>query len=142
LALDLLFPPSQAADWPEDLGMRKMRAYLLLAFLVVQCFTAMAQTNEPPKKSPAEVMRDLRLKMLTTPPAEFGHRQTPESPRVYGVLMDWPLEAATVSVVSFSSGDASIYTTGTFGVLAMTEFEQLPAAMAGGLTWRRGSAGA
>jgi hypothetical protein len=30
--------------------------------------------------------------------------------------MDWPIDAGIVSVVSFSSGDASIYTTGTFGV--------------------------
>ena len=30
--------------------------------------------------------------------------------------MDWPIESGAVSVVSFSSGDASVYTTGTFGV--------------------------
>src|SRR5882672_6762339 len=93
-----------------------MRPCLLIAFLVVGCFTAMSQTNEPPKKSPAELMRDMRLKMLTTPPADFGQKPTQEFPRVCGVLMDWPIDAGTVSVVSFSSGDASIYTTGTFGV--------------------------
>jgi hypothetical protein len=31
--------------------------------------------------------------------------------------MDWPMEAAIVSVMSSSAGDASIYTTGTFGVM-------------------------
>jgi hypothetical protein len=64
--------------------------------------------NEPSKKSPAEVMRELRLKMLTTSPAEFGQKPTPEYPRAYGVLMDWPVETGTVSVVSLSSGDAFI----------------------------------
>jgi hypothetical protein len=77
----------------------------------------MSQTNEPQKKGAAEMMRELRLNMLTTPGTEFGQKQTPEYPRVYGVLMDWPLDSATVSVVAFSSGDASIYTTGAFGVI-------------------------
>jgi hypothetical protein len=31
--------------------------------------------------------------------------------------MDWPIETATVSVMSSSVGDASIYTTATFGVM-------------------------
>jgi len=77
----------------------------------------MSQTNELPKKSPAELMRELRLKMLTTTPEGFGQKATKEFPRVCGVLMDWPIDAVTISVVSFSSGDASLYTTGTFGVL-------------------------
>jgi hypothetical protein len=76
----------------------------------------MSQTNQPPKKSPAEIMRELRLKMLTTGAAELGLKPTPEYPRVFGVLMDWPIEAGTVTVVSLSTGDASIYTTATFGV--------------------------
>jgi hypothetical protein len=55
--------------------------------------------------------------MLTAPAAELGQKPSTEYPRVYGVLMDWPIEQGTVSVVSFSSGDSSIYTTGTFGVI-------------------------
>jgi hypothetical protein len=94
-----------------------MRSYLLIAILVVGAITAMSQTNEPPKESPAEVMRELRLKMLTTHPADFGLKSTPEYPRACGVLMDWPIDRATVSVVSLSSGDASVYSTGTFGVI-------------------------
>lgn len=77
----------------------------------------MSQTNQPSKGNPAEMMRELRLKMLTTLPAEFSLKPTQEYPRVYGILMDWPIERATVSVVSLCSGDASIYTTGSFGVI-------------------------
>jgi hypothetical protein len=94
-----------------------VRPELIIAVLIVGSFNAMPQTNEPPKKSPPEVMRELRLKMLTTPPAELGQKTSPEYPRVHGVLMDWPIERGTVSVISLSSGDASIYTTGTFGVI-------------------------
>lgn len=65
----------------------------------------------------AEVMRQLRIKMLTNSPAELGQKSSSEFPRVCGVVMDWTIESGpVVSVISLSTGDASIYTTGTFGV--------------------------
>jgi hypothetical protein len=76
----------------------------------------MSQTNESPKRMNAEVMRDLRLKMLAAP-LELNLKPTQDYPRVCGVLMDWPIELGTITVVSLSTGDASIYTTGTFGVI-------------------------
>jgi hypothetical protein len=94
-----------------------MRPLPLIAFLIAVTFTAMPQTNEPPRKSPAEMMREMRLKQLTMVPSEFGEKPTAEFPRVCAVIMDWPIEAATVTVVARTTGDASIYTTGTFGVL-------------------------
>jgi hypothetical protein len=77
----------------------------------------MPQTNQPAKKRPAEMMREMRLKQLTMVPTEFDQKPTLEFPRVCGVLMDWPIEAGTVTVVARATGDASIYTTGTFGVI-------------------------
>jgi hypothetical protein len=93
-----------------------MRPVLLIAFLIAGCFTAMSQTNEPPKKSPDELMREMRLKQLIMPPGEFSQKPTAEFPRVCAVLMDWPIEVGTVTVVSRTTGDASVYTDGTFGV--------------------------
>ncbi|MGA3266185.1 MAG: hypothetical protein ABSE16_05110 [Verrucomicrobiota bacterium] len=97
-----------------------MRQWLLISFLIAGCLTAMPQTNEPPKKTPAEMMREMRLKQLTMLPSEFGEKPTAEFPHVSGVLMDSPVEAGTVTftstVVARTTGDASIYTTGTFGV--------------------------
>jgi len=94
-----------------------MRLLLLTAFLIAKFFTAMSQTNEPPKKSPAATMREMRLKQLTMLPSESGEKPTAEFPHVSGVLMDWPIETETVTVVARTTGDASIYTTGTFGVI-------------------------
>ena len=94
-----------------------MRPLLFIAFLITGTFTAMSQTNEPPRKSPAEMMREMRLKQLTMVPSEFGEKPTTEFPRVCAVIMDWPIEAGTVTVVARTTGDASIYTTGTFGVI-------------------------
>jgi hypothetical protein len=90
---------------------------LLIASLFVVCSTAMSQTNNLPKKSQAEIMREMRLKILTTPPAELGQKPSQDFPRVCGALMDRPIAAGIVTVVSSSAGDASIYTTGTFGVI-------------------------
>lgn len=60
------------------------------------------------------MMRELRLFQLTT---AIGEKPTTEFPKVRAVIMDWPIERAIVTVVARSTGDASIYTTGTFGVL-------------------------
>jgi hypothetical protein len=77
----------------------------------------MSQTNNPSQKSGAELMRELRLKILSSSPSEMGLKPTPDYPRVSTVLMDWPLGTNIISVYGACSGDASIYTTSTFGVI-------------------------
>lgn len=62
-------------------------------------------------------MREMRLKMLSITPKDAGLKPTPEFPFVSGIVMDWPLKTTTVTVVSHLTGDASVYTTGTFGVI-------------------------
>lgn len=94
-----------------------MRLCLVIAILLASYLSAMSHTNQPSTAKNAGVMQLLRMKMLTNSPAELGQKSSPEYPRVCGVLMDWPIDNATVSVVSLSTGDASIYTTGTFGVI-------------------------
>jgi hypothetical protein len=47
----------------------------------------------------------------------MGRKPTPEYPHVDAMLMDWPIEETTVTVMASSVGDGSIYTTGTFGVV-------------------------
>ena len=82
-----------------------------------------AETPKPrdqsikPKNDPANVGRDLRLMMLTTPEAKMGAKPTKEFPRIYGLLMDWPITKHTATVFSTSAGGASLYTTSTFGII-------------------------
>ncbi len=95
-----------------------MHPLLFIASLIIEAFAAMAQTNEPAaKKSPAETMREMRLKQLTMVPSDFGEKSTAEFPQVCAVIMDWPIEPAIATVIARATGDASIYTTGTFGVI-------------------------
>lgn len=78
--------------------------------------TSKAQSPDP-KKNPADAGRALRQMMLTTPPAKTGEKPTKEFPRVYGILMDWPIGDQTATVLSSSTGAASLYTTSTFGII-------------------------
>lgn len=66
--------------------------------------------------------------MLTTPPSEVGIQPTTRYPRVYGVFMDWPLGDYTATVVSLCDGNASLYTTSTFGVIGGAAHESVRAA--------------
>ncbi len=94
-----------------------MRAFFVIAFVIAGTFIAMSETKDSSKKSPAESMRELRLKQLTTKPRDFGQNSTPEFPHVCAIVMDWPINSVIVTVVARSTGDASLYTTGTFGVI-------------------------
>lgn len=105
--------------------MPAVRPCIVATILLVTSFTVMPQTNEPPKQAGADIMRELRLKWLTTPTSEMGRKPTPEYPHVDAVLMDWPIEEATISVMASSVGDASIYTTGSFGVIGGIEHESV-----------------
>lgn len=74
-------------------------------------------------------MASLRRKAIITPPAELGIQPTDEYPRVYGIVMDWPIgDAHTASIVSLSDGTASLYTTSTFGVIGGIRHESVRAA--------------
>lgn len=56
--------------------------------------------------------------MLETPAEKLRMRPTDAYPKIYGVLMDWPLPGGqTATVVSLCDGSASIYTTSDFGIL-------------------------
>ena len=70
-----------------------------------------------PKGNPADAGRDLRIMVLTTPPEKTGDKPTKEFPRIYGILMDWPIGEETATVFSTSTGAASLYTTSTFGII-------------------------
>lgn len=59
----------------------------------------------------------LRDMMLTTPYAELSIAPSEEYPRVYGVLMDWCVDEYVVTVVSLCDGNASLYTTSSFGII-------------------------
>ncbi len=103
----------------------------LASFFGVGCKQSdQSSTGEPSAPPPAQVMSELRTKMLTTPPSELGIVRSTDFPRVYGVLMDWPLGDHIATVVSLCDGNASLYTTSTFGVIGGVGHDSVRAAAA------------
>lgn len=104
-----------------------MRSRLVVA-LILTCLNSMTSGEQPEKKNREDAGRDLRKLFLTTPPAQVGVQPTPDYPRVCGIAMDWPIGEHIATVVSLSDGSASIYTTGTFGVIGGIGHESVRAA--------------
>src|SRR5882672_1655001 len=68
--------------------------------------SAKAQPASPSQGS-ADAGRGLRQMMLAMPPEKAGQKPTPDFPRVYGVLMDWPIGEQIATIFSSSTGAAS-----------------------------------
>ncbi|MEP6668170.1 MAG: hypothetical protein ABJF10_03405 [Chthoniobacter sp.] len=66
--------------------------------------------------------------MLTTPAEKVGEKPSKEFPRIYGILMDWPIGEQTATIFSSSTGAASLYTTSTFGIIGGEGHEAVRAA--------------
>ena len=102
----------------------------LLMGLFSFLFGSPASAEPPAAKPKAEdAGRALRQMMLTMPPAEIGVKPTPDFPHVYGVLMDFPIShGQTATVLANATGTASLYTTGTFGIIGGEGHAQVRAA--------------
>ena len=84
--------------------------------VLLLCLVCVSVAEEP-KKDPKDAGRDLRKMFLTTSAGEVGIQSSQEYPRVWGVAMDWPIGQQIATVISLSDGSASVYTTGTFGII-------------------------
>ena len=130
--LDALNPPPVRPGVSPNALVRLMA---ILGFLASLFGAGCKPSSQPPSGQssalpPAQVMRELRTKMLTTAPSGFGIAKSTDFPRVYGVLMDWPLGEQTITVVSLCDGNASLYTTSTFGIIGGVGHDSVRAAAA------------
>jgi len=94
----------------------------ILSALSPSSSSVMADGGSDPK----DMGRKLRDMALKSAPTNF--HPTSEFPRIYGVLMDWPVGDQTATIFSLSTGDASLYTTSTFGVIGGIGHEAVRAA--------------
>jgi hypothetical protein len=77
---------------------------------------------------PAAAMGELRRRALETAPGDFGIAPGPDFPRVYGVLMEWPVGDFVATVAALCDGNASLYTTSDFGVIGGYAHERVRSA--------------
>src|SRR5262245_13601884 len=103
--------------------------FVLVMGLFSFLFGSRAQSEPPtPKLNPVDAGRALRQMVLTMPPAEIGVKPSEDFPRVFGILMDWPIGEQTATVFSDCTGGASLYTTSTFGIIGGEGHETVRAA--------------
>lgn len=76
----------------------------------------------------AEIGKELRLQILNSSAAEVAIEPSEAMPRVWGVVVDWPVSEQIATVASLADGNASLYTTSTFGVIGGGEHERVRAA--------------
>lgn len=70
-----------------------------------------------PSPNPENPFERLRNKAFTTTPEQLGLSLNPFETAVYGIVMDWGVEGATATTVSFGTGDASLYLSSGGGVI-------------------------
>jgi len=75
-----------------------------------------------PEKKHAEAMREMRLMWLARIPAKEKCKNEDE---VVAVLMDWPVGGQIATILSSLDGDASLYTTSTFGIIGGVGHEKV-----------------
>jgi hypothetical protein len=68
-------------------------------------------------------MKKLRQMILTVPPKEIGFESDEEFPLVYGVVLEFKLGESVASIVALRGGEASLYTTSTFGIIGGYDHE-------------------
>ena len=79
----------------------------------------------------ASVYTDLRDATLDPDPVSVGIKQGPETPAVWGLVMDWSLDDAVATVVSLADGTTSLYLSTGGGSIGAGEH---PAAAAASIT--------
>jgi hypothetical protein len=67
--------------------------------------------------SPIEAYHSLRNRALTVRPDDLGITTKPGELQAYGVVLDLPLTLGSATIVSFSTGDTSMYTSTGGGVI-------------------------
>jgi len=72
---------------------------------------------EERKKSADDAGRELRQMFLTMPAEAAGIQCSPEFPHVWALAMDWPIGEEIATIAAIADGSASLYTTGSFGII-------------------------
>jgi hypothetical protein len=83
------------------------------------------QNSSTSEQSPGVGLRQL---VLTTDPADLSFAADADFPDVYGVVIDWPIDDDTATIVALRDGTASLYTTTTLGIIGGSGHEDVRSA--------------
>lgn len=97
---------------------------VIIAAFVLYLMSRRDQRNGPPSSLMANVpdppenpYQDLRNLALNVTPEQLELTIPPDETRVFGVVMDWSIDDATATFISFETGDASMYLSSGGGMI-------------------------
>jgi hypothetical protein len=70
--------------------------------------------NRAKHRTPTEQVKEMRLARLSLTAATLGYKPTPEYPRVWMLLVDWPVESNHVALVTISPAGSSLFIPGPY----------------------------
>src|SRR5579862_9750166 len=86
----------------------------VLAWIIIYIIRRRKKPSLQKADNPYAGLRDMALQ---TTPGQLGIDPGADPSGVYGVVLDWPLKEGIISLVCFSSGDASMYTSTGGGMI-------------------------
>lgn len=86
-----------------------MRRSIASALLLAAAGLAVSAGGAQPPSRAAPIHTDMRNAALSTPARDVGVTARDGEMVVYGVIMDYSIDDATATVVTFVTGDASLY---------------------------------
>lgn len=104
---------------------------IALILFLVGCLTplnVMAQNSSQKEEGASQAMRDLRLKALQTKPEDLQLSEPKSKSQAYGVMMDMCFSEGCATLVTYSTGDASLYTSKGGGIIGGGGHEKVHAA--------------
>ena len=109
-----------------------------IILIILVCFVlgivgkkVLAKTAKKKTVSPQEMYSILRNKAFTVTYKDLGEPQTSGKQGAYGVLMETVMDKAVVSLVAFSTGDASLYFSTGGGMIGGVSHENVRKAAVG-----------
>ncbi|MBO9570747.1 MAG: hypothetical protein J7497_00835, partial [Chitinophagaceae bacterium] len=95
---------------------RMKRTYIIIGSVLLSAFFFLASCKNK-HNTENNVFEELRNIALEVTPAQLGIDLPADSSIVYGVVMDWEMNGSTVTLVSYQTGDASLYLSSGGGVV-------------------------
>lgn len=109
--------------------------YLILAILLIGLayFFISKKTNEETSQTKVDPnnnpYKDLRNLALNATAEQLQLKLTDNKVEIYGVIMDWDLEEGTATLISFSTGDASLYLSSGGGYIGSGGYDNVKTAI-------------
>jgi hypothetical protein len=90
--------------------------------------TIVKQDSTNQKQTIENAFKDMRDMAFQVSPRDLGLSMQEDKTIIYGIIMDWGMPSATATIVSYQTGDASLYLSSGGGVIGGGKHENVSSA--------------